>query len=51
MTRPLRMKVAGGWYHVMARGCNRQRIFLDREDYEHFLGGVEEMSGRFRVGV
>ncbi|MDI6775595.1 MAG: transposase [Verrucomicrobiota bacterium] len=51
MTRPLRMKVAGGWYHVMARGYNRDRIFVDRQDYEHFLQGVEEMTRRFWVRV
>ena len=29
MTRPLRINLAGGWYHVIARGNNRQAIYED----------------------
>jgi putative transposase len=51
MTRPLRINVAGGWYHITARGHNRQRIYGERGDYTHFLKLLGEMSERFRVHV
>ncbi len=51
MTRPLRINVAGGWYHITARGHNRERIFSGQEDYVHFLELLEEMHVRFRVKI
>ena len=38
MSRPLRVAVVDGWYHVTARGTGRQRVFHDHRDYEHLLG-------------
>jgi REP element-mobilizing transposase RayT len=32
MARPLRIEVAGGWYHVTARGNERRHIFRDDRD-------------------
>lgn len=29
---------ADAYYHVYARGVNKRKIFMDREDYEFFLG-------------
>jgi putative transposase len=51
MARPLRINVAGGWYHITARGHNRERIYFDRADYTHFLELLGEMSERFGVRV
>lgn len=51
MARPLRVDVAGGWYHTTARGHNRGAIFLDREDRQHFLERLAELPARFRVEV
>ena len=51
MARPLRINVAGGWYHITARGNNRQAIFCDKRDREHFLELLEEMGPRFDVRV
>lgn len=51
MSRPLRIDRAGGWYHVMARGINRQRIFLDDIDRRHWLGLLTELVGRFRTRI
>lgn len=51
MARPLRIHVAGGWYHVTARGQRRDRIFDREGDYKRFLGLVGEMSVRYRVGI
>ena len=37
MARTAREKSNSNIYHVMLRGINRQQIFLDEEDNEHFL--------------
>jgi REP element-mobilizing transposase RayT len=47
MARPLRIPLAGGTYHVFARGNAKQRIFLDEPDHEAFLTVVVEALSRF----
>ena len=42
MARPLRLQFPGGIYHVMNRGNNRQKIFLDDADKALFLAFVIE---------
>lgn len=37
MPRAARKKSTSGFYHVILRGINRQRIFEDAEDYERYL--------------
>jgi putative transposase len=37
VARPLRVIVAGGLYHLIARGNARQRVFLDALDFSRFL--------------
>src|SRR5213592_416085 len=51
MTRPLRINLAGGWYHVTARGNERRVIYRDDEDRDHFLNLVAEMVELFQVYV
>jgi hypothetical protein len=34
MARAIRVQCEGAWYHVMARGNRRERIFLDDKDRE-----------------
>ena len=51
MTRPLRINLAGGWYHVTARGNERRVIYRDDEDRDHFLNLVAEMVELFQVHV
>ncbi len=51
MARPLRVQFKNGWYHVTARGNNRQRIFYDDRDRRHFLELMAEMSERQAVEV
>jgi putative transposase len=51
MTRPLRIKALGGWYHVFARGHNRDLIYEDGLDCGHFLKLLEEMRELYRVRV
>jgi REP element-mobilizing transposase RayT len=40
MARPLRIELAGGYYHVMNRGNNRQDIFLTDKDRKAFMGAL-----------
>lgn len=49
MARPLRKPLAGGWYHAMSRGVNRNAIFLDDRDREHFLELLAGAVRRYRV--
>ena len=51
MTRPLRIDVEDGWYHVMSRGIERRTIFVDASYNQHFLDLLEAMSERFSVEV
>ena len=41
MPRAARQKSNSGIYHIMLRGINRQQIFEDEEDREHFLETLE----------
>jgi predicted SpoU family rRNA methylase len=47
MARPLRVNVAGGWYHVFARGLGGMRIFRDDRDREHLLELLEATVERY----
>jgi REP element-mobilizing transposase RayT len=49
MARPLRLERAGGWYHLTARGNERQAIYRDERDRRHFCELLAEMTDRFRV--
>jgi len=51
MARPLRVDVAGAWYHVMNRGHRGGALFLDDADRRRFLGGVAELPERFALEV
>ncbi len=51
MTRPLRINLAGGWYHISARGNKRQAIYNDNRDRAHFLDLIGEMIERHQVRV
>jgi putative transposase len=47
MARPLRELVAGGVYHVVARGNGGSRIFRDDLDHAEYLKLLREATGRF----
>ena len=51
MARPLRIEMAGGRYHVTARGNERRDIFKDDRDRKHFLGLLAELPERFGTGL
>ena len=46
MPRRPRVEYEGAAYHVMSRGNDGQKVFLDRLDYEVFLGKMREVCGR-----
>lgn len=43
--------MAGGWYHVTSRGLNRQAIFTEDREREHWLELVAGLPERFGVRV
>jgi REP element-mobilizing transposase RayT len=47
MSRPLRIEIPGGIYHVTSRGNARGEIFLNDEDRERFLETLAWVVGRF----
>lgn len=51
MARALRVDIAGGWYHVTARGIERRDIFRGDVDRERILDLVGRMSEQYRIRV
>lgn len=51
MTRPLRVNIENGWYHVMCRGIEHRPIFLNELDRTHFLDLLAEVHERFRFVI
>ena len=51
MTRPLRIDIEDGWYHITARGIDRRQIFSGAADNGHFLELLEECVRRYQVRV
>jgi putative transposase len=51
MARPLRIEFKGALYHILSSGNEGRDIFLMDDDYEIFLGVLEEMSERFGVDI
>ena len=49
MTRPLRVHVEGGWYHVFGRGLERRAIFTADRDREHFYELLGQLRERYRI--
>lgn len=47
MARPLRIELAGGLYHVTARGDRREPIFRDDQDREAWLDVLGQVCERF----
>ena len=48
MARPWRIEFPGACCHVMARGNNRQDIYLESSDREDFLGLLGRAESRLR---
>ena len=51
MTRPLRIIIADGHYHVIDRGIERRKIFRAQRDYTHFLERTATLPSRFGVKI
>lgn len=51
MARPLRVHAPGMLHHLMSRGNDKRRIFLDDVDYRRYLQQIERSAERFDVGV
>lgn len=51
MARPLRLEVVDGWYHLTARGNDRQVIFRQEGDYRRFIELLSEVQDRFGLEV
>lgn len=49
MSRPLRVDVEGGVYHVVTRGIDRKAIFRCDDDRRHCLNLMAEAHVRFRL--
>ena len=45
MSRPIRIEIEDGWYHVISRGIERRAIFRDDSDRSDFLGSSILGSG------
>lgn len=48
MTRPIRIDVAGGWYHITARGLERRAG--GRERYRRAVEGIIRQGGKETAG-
>jgi putative transposase len=46
MSRPLRLELAGGLYHVTSRGDRREDIYLDDDDRELWLAILAHVCKR-----
>ena len=51
MARPLRLNLAGAFYHVIHRGNYRQKIFLDDTDRKQMLARLRRLARLFRIQV
>ncbi len=49
MARPLRIEYPDAYYHVMNRGLNRQRIFVEDKDKNVFLDLLGEIHRLWKV--
>jgi putative transposase len=49
MSRPLRLQIPGGVYHVTARGNARRAIFEDDDDCARFLVVLASTVARYRI--
>ncbi|WP_082814770.1 transposase [Collimonas fungivorans] len=47
MSRPLRLELAGGVYHVTSRGDRREDIYVDDQDRLLWLGILGQVCRRF----
>lgn len=51
MSRPLRIEIAGGVYHVIVRGNERKAVFRDDADRAKYLDGLSYYREKFSFQV
>jgi hypothetical protein len=51
MSRPLRLELSGGLYHVTSRGDRREDIFLDDTDREAWLHTLGQCCERYNWAI
>jgi hypothetical protein len=51
MARPLRIEFSGAWYHVMNRGIDRMKIYLNDEHKKMFLELLAETVFLFEINI
>jgi putative transposase len=49
MSRPLRIALEDGWYHVINRGIERRSIFRSAADCRHFVELLAQLPERFGI--
>lgn len=51
MARPIRIHLPGLVYHILNRGNNRQTIFLEDQDYLHYLEILKRYKDKFHFKI
>jgi putative transposase len=51
VSRPLRIEIENGWYHVISRGIDGRQLFPDDRSKEHFLELLQVMPSRFSLRI
>lgn len=51
MPRDARLLLENVCYHVIARGNQKQRVFIEEEDYKRYLRLIEKYKIRYRFGL
>jgi len=47
MARVARIDIENNWYHIIARGINRQKLFLDDSEYKMYLKILDTALNRY----
>lgn len=51
MARQLRIESPTGYYHVMTRGTNKRKLFLDDKDYYKYLKCMEDSVNKYKIKI
>ena len=51
MSRPLRIEYPNAWHHVMNRARRGHDLFVNKEDYNDFLGLLQETAEMFNIKI
>ena len=51
MVRPLCIEYADAWYHIMNRDRRSESIFIDKRDYNGFIGLLKDASEMWNLRI